>query len=802
METKQITLRSQTVRCPHCGEYYSVTYKYCPFCDVAREEQEKKAAEKKKHKKALLGSLFGGPEPEPAPKRKKPVREPIQNVPQREPAKKVRDPQENRGTRRVELPQDTVAVESVDLLQEAGKKTPPKKTESVGKKDTGHRRKTSELTEEEKAARRAEREARAAERKRARDRAAREAAVAAAPKIEAGPVFEEVTVPETFGFPADAAPGGGAAFVQTPVSAEGPVVAAAQPDPAVMEEIPVFPHPKGQVGTQAGPEPADVQAQPPEDEAERSRWEFLRQLETVPDAPVVEVSVDGQSVVVTQPGAEAAAPTSPVEPAVPMVSTEPAAAEPAAPASVAEPMPATPAAGPVETVQPVQETVPQAEEPAAPQEKTVETEEDLDALLSEIRGMLEGSPVPQLNPEELEKPPQPEPPSVVDPTPAEGPEQLIEEGQNVVDQAVSQGAEVQSTQEQPEEAPALSVEDMLAEAEAMFTETPETVDPVEEPTQVMHLPEEVSGAPQPAEAGGLWQEPGTEAAKPVAEQDEDLLLLDEPTKVLPVSGMPLEDSLTEEEKPVRPKPKKQKAKKETTPKEPPKKRPASQGGAKPTQKQKKQRGTILLILVSLAIVAAAILIVTKAVMPALQNGVFHLGQAQQQEGGKTADTAETLTLDQTEVSLNEQGGTLTLQPVFAPEGSTAAVTWTSSDEKIATVNEKGVVTAVAPGTANVTAAMANGKSAVCTVTCDWTAGEPAPAEKPALSSTDVTLSGEGKTKQLTVTGTTNTVTWSSENPAVAKVAQDGTVTAVGKGSTTVTAEVDGQKLNCQVRCIW
>ena len=35
MESKKITLRSQTVKCPYCGEYYSVTYKYCPFCDAA-----------------------------------------------------------------------------------------------------------------------------------------------------------------------------------------------------------------------------------------------------------------------------------------------------------------------------------------------------------------------------------------------------------------------------------------------------------------------------------------------------------------------------------------------------------------------------------------------------------------------------------------------------------------------------------------------------------------------------------------------------------------------------------------------
>ena len=58
---------------------------------------------------------------------------------------------------------------------------------------------------------------------------------------------------------------------------------------------------------------------------------------------------------------------------------------------------------------PAQETKkPDGEETAAPQEgvpaeKPVETEEDLDALLSEIRDLLADSPVPKLDPEQLKK---------------------------------------------------------------------------------------------------------------------------------------------------------------------------------------------------------------------------------------------------------------------------------------------------------------------------------------------------------------------------------------------------------------
>ena len=76
METKKITLRSQTVKCPHCGEYYSVTYKYCPFCDAGRQEEERRLAEKKKKKQAFFSNLFGGghEEEKPAKSTKRPAK--------------------------------------------------------------------------------------------------------------------------------------------------------------------------------------------------------------------------------------------------------------------------------------------------------------------------------------------------------------------------------------------------------------------------------------------------------------------------------------------------------------------------------------------------------------------------------------------------------------------------------------------------------------------------------------------------------------------------------------------------------
>ncbi len=76
-----------------------------------------------------------------------------------------------------------------------------------------------------------------------------------------------------------------------------------------------------------------------------------------------------------------------------------------------------------------------------------------------------------------------------------------------------------------------------------------------------------------------------------------------------------------------------------------------------------------------------------------------------------------ITLDKTEATV-KVGETATLTATVAPENATdKTVTWTTSDEKVATV-ANGVVTAVAEGTATITATTANGLTAACTVTVE------------------------------------------------------------------------------------
>jgi uncharacterized protein YjdB len=129
------------------------------------------------------------------------------------------------------------------------------------------------------------------------------------------------------------------------------------------------------------------------------------------------------------------------------------------------------------------------------------------------------------------------------------------------------------------------------------------------------------------------------------------------------------------------------------------------------------------------------------------------------------------------------------------------VVWSSSAPAIATVSAGGVVSARAPGTVTITAS-SEGKSGSLRLTVS----APPPA---AVAS--VTLAPEapvilvGQTVQLVATvlderrsRLERPIAWSSSDPAVARVDQQGLVTGVGKGSATIAAGANGKSASVRV----
>lgn len=150
-----------------------------------------------------------------------------------------------------------------------------------------------------------------------------------------------------------------------------------------------------------------------------------------------------------------------------------------------------------------------------------------------------------------------------------------------------------------------------------------------------------------------------------------------------------------------------------------------------------------------------------------------------------------LTLSQSDITI-AAGDTARLTTT----GGEGDVTWTSSNENIATV-DGGSVTGQAGGTVTITAA-AGEESVTCTVKVT---GDPwVSTADLSLSHEDVTLTASSPSFTIKVKGTDSAVTWTSSNPSAATVNADGYVLRVGGGNTTITASVDGQELTCLVRC--
>lgn len=178
------------------------------------------------------------------------------------------------------------------------------------------------------------------------------------------------------------------------------------------------------------------------------------------------------------------------------------------------------------------------------------------------------------------------------------------------------------------------------------------------------------------------------------------------------------------------------------------------------------------------------------------------------DGGFEASATVTVTkVAVTSVTLNETaksftaeqiGETFTLEATVLPENATFNdVTFTSTNQDVASVSETGVVTVNGIGTATITA-YADGKSAQCAVTVSKI-----PVTSVTLNKTQLELTVEGK-ETLTATvspeeATYQDVTWNSTNSSVATVSNDGEVCALKAGTAVITATADGVIAQCTVQ---
>ena len=149
-----------------------------------------------------------------------------------------------------------------------------------------------------------------------------------------------------------------------------------------------------------------------------------------------------------------------------------------------------------------------------------------------------------------------------------------------------------------------------------------------------------------------------------------------------------------------------------------------------------------------------------------------------------------IALDKTTLTLRAAQTETLIATITPADAANQNVTWATDNAEVATV-ENGVVTAVAVGTATITVTTEDGNfTATCAVTVEAT-----PVTGVTLDVAELALQVPA-TATLTATvapadATDNTVVWTSDNEAVATVAE-GVVTAVAKGTATITVTtVDG-----------
>lgn len=154
------------------------------------------------------------------------------------------------------------------------------------------------------------------------------------------------------------------------------------------------------------------------------------------------------------------------------------------------------------------------------------------------------------------------------------------------------------------------------------------------------------------------------------------------------------------------------------------------------------------------------------------------------------------------------GESKTLTATVTPDNAEdKSITWKSSNEKVATVNASGTVMAHSTGTATITVTTKDGgKTATCTVTVNE---KPVPVTSITLDKSSFTLSFDNyMTINATIkpdNATNRKINWSSSDPTVATVDENGKVTAQRKeGSVTIRATAaDGsnRSATCAVKVV-
>jgi uncharacterized repeat protein (TIGR02543 family) len=175
-----------------------------------------------------------------------------------------------------------------------------------------------------------------------------------------------------------------------------------------------------------------------------------------------------------------------------------------------------------------------------------------------------------------------------------------------------------------------------------------------------------------------------------------------------------------------------------------------------------------------------------------------------EDGGFTATSTVTvtavsvtgLTLDKSTLDLEGINSIGVLKATVVPSNATnKKVNWSSDNTSVATVDVSGKVTALAAGTATITATAVDGSFMASTVVTVTIPIIPIAVTGITFDKSTLNLVGINSTTSLiasiTPTSATNQkVTWTSDNTAVVTVDINGLITSIGVGTATITVTTE------------
>ena len=211
----------------------------------------------------------------------------------------------------------------------------------------------------------------------------------------------------------------------------------------------------------------------------------------------------------------------------------------------------------------------------------------------------------------------------------------------------------------------------------------------------------------------------------------------------------------------------------------------------------------LLCALALAVGLMPTAALAEAVMPLTETAVT----------GVTLKNGTTPITEQITIYTTAPNNTLALTAEVAPAEADATVNWSSDTPEVATVDNNGVVTAVAVGTATITATATNGTDSTeddMPETCTVSVKKHVDTITLTPETTVLTITNTVSNPTTTIAVAYNpedadddekNLTWESSDSTVATVA-DGTVTALKAGTTTITAKnSNGVSGHCEIAVV-